>query len=121
MKKELTTKQKDFLDYLIETGGDPKRAAELAGYAQNGHYELIKSLKHEIIDMASSILAQSAPRAAMKLVQVMESSEPMPQVNVKLQAAQTILDRIGLGKQERLDINNNVQGGLFILPAKTDA
>ena len=31
MNKELTVKQKDFLDYLVETGGDPKQAAELAG------------------------------------------------------------------------------------------
>jgi hypothetical protein len=38
--------------------------------------------------------------------------------NVKLQAAQTILDRVGLGKKERLDVNHNVSGGIFILPEK---
>ena len=121
MKKELTERQQTFLDCLVKTGGDPKQAAELAGYAPNGHYDLIKSLKHEIIEMASGILAGSAPRAALKLVQVMETNDPMPQVSAKLQAAQAILDRTGLGKQERLDVNNNIQGGLFILPAKRDA
>ena len=30
-KKELTDKQKDFLGHLVEVGGDPKKAAELAG------------------------------------------------------------------------------------------
>ncbi|SVC08974.1 uncharacterized protein METZ01_LOCUS261828, partial [marine metagenome] len=30
-KRKLTEKQTAFLDYLIETKGDPKKAAELAG------------------------------------------------------------------------------------------
>jgi hypothetical protein len=56
----------------------------------------------------------------MKLVQVLDSDDPMPQANVKLQAAQTILDRTGLGKQDRLEVNVESEGGaLFILPAKT--
>lgn len=120
MKKELTTKQQTFLDHLVDTGGDPKEAARLAGYAKNGHWQVVQALKNEIIDLASNILAQSAPRAAMKLVDVMESDSPIPQANMKLQAAQTILDRTGLGKQERMDINHKVEGGLFILPAKEE-
>ena len=85
MKKELTTKQQTFLDHLVDTGGDPKQAAELAGYAPNTHWQVTKALKNEIVDLASSILAQSAPKAAMKLVHVMESDQPMPQVNQRLQ------------------------------------
>ena len=78
------------------------------------------SLKNEIIELASNILAQSAPQAALKLVQVMNTDDPMPQANVRLQAAQTILDRTGLGKQDKLDVNVESEGGsLFILPAKT--
>lgn len=120
MKKELTTKQQTFLDYLVETGGDPKQAADLAGYAPNTHWQVTKALKNEIIDLASNILAQSAPKAAMKLVQVMESEVPMPQVNVRLQAAQTILDRTGLGKADKLDVSHKVEGGIFVLPAKEE-
>ena len=48
----------------------------------------------------------------------MDSSEPIPQANMRIQAAQTILDRVGLGKTERLDVTVNSSGGLFILPAK---
>ena len=120
MKKELTIKQQTFLDHLVDTGGDPKEAARLAGYSKNGHWQVVQALKKEIIDLASNILAQSAPKAAMKLVDVMESDNPIPQANMKLQAAQTILDRTGLGKQERMDINHKVEGGLFILPAKEE-
>jgi hypothetical protein len=120
MNKELTTKQQLFLDNLVEAGGDPKKAAEIAGYAPNTHWQVTQSLKTEIIDLATTILARSAPKAALKLVKVMESEDPVPQANVRLQAAQTILDRVGLGKTERVDVNHNVQGGLFILPAKQE-
>ena len=119
MKKELTIKQQTFLEKLLEAGGDPKTAAELAGYS-GGHYQLIKSLKTEILDLAEGILAQSAPQAALKLVQVMNSDTPMPQASMRIQAAQTILDRVGLGKTERLDGTHKSEGGLFILPAKQE-
>ena len=120
MKKELTLRQQNFLDHLVDTGGDPREAAELAGYAKNGHWQVAHALKNEIIELASNILAQSAPKAAMKLVDIMDSNTPIPQANMRLQAAQTILDRTGLGRQDRIDVNHKVEGGLFILPAKEE-
>ncbi len=116
-KKELTEKQQIFLDNVVSTGGDLKKAAELAGYKGN-HYQVIKSLKDELVDMAQNLLAHNAPKAAMKLVEVMDSDRPVPQASSKLQAAQTILDRVGVAKTERLNIDHNVSGGLFILPQK---
>ena len=120
MKKELTVKQQGFLDHLVDTGGDPREAAALAGYAENGHWQVAHALKNEIIELASNILAQSAPKAAMKLVAIMDSNTPIPQASVRIQAAQTILDRIGLGKKDTLDVSHKVEGGLFILPAKEE-
>ena len=118
-ERELTERQQSFLDILIHTGGDPKKAAELAGYAEGSYTQVVKALKEEIIELASHILAQSAPKAAIKLVDVMDSEEPIPQASVRLQAAQTILDRIGLGKTERMNVNHKVNGGVFILPEKS--
>jgi hypothetical protein len=115
--KKLTEKQESFLNNLIETKGNLKLSAELAGYSGN-HYQIIQSLKHEIVDLASDVLAREAPTAAFKLIEVLQSDKPLPQANVKLQAAQTILDRVGVGKKERIDINHNVGGGIFILPEK---
>ena len=116
-KRNLTEKQEAFLNNLVETGGDFKKSAELAGYSGN-HYQVIQSLKQEIVDLASDVLAREAPLAAFKLVEVLQSDKALPQANVKLQAAQTILDRVGLGKKERLEVNHNVSGGIFILPEK---
>jgi phage terminase small subunit len=115
--RKLTEKQENFLSNLIETKGNLKLSAELAGYSGN-HYQIIKSLRQEIVDLASNVLAREAPRAAFKLVEVMQSDTAIPQASVKLQAAQTILDRVGLGKQERMEVNHNVTGGIFILPEK---
>ena len=39
---------------------------------------------------------------------------------MRIQAAQTILDRVGLGKTDRLDVTVNTTGGIFVLPAKKE-
>lgn len=115
--RTLTEKQQSFLSNLIETKGDLKLSAELAGYSGN-HYQIIQSLRHEIVDLASDVLAREAPAAAFKLIEMMKSSNAVPQANVKLQAAQTILDRVGVTKKEKLDINHKVTNSIFILPEK---
>tara|TARA_R100000008_G_C3508689_1_gene127636 strand:+ start:106 stop:504 length:399 start_codon:yes stop_codon:yes gene_type:complete len=120
MKKELTVKQKTFLDNLVDCGGNAKQAAELAGYAEGSYTSVVKSLKKEILDLAEGILAQNAPKAAMKLVDIMESDQPIPQANIRLQAAQTLLDRIGLSKTDKLNLNVEGSNGIFILPAKQE-
>ena len=66
-KRNLTEKQQAFLSNIVETKGDLKLAAELAGYSGN-HYQIIKSLRQEIVDLASDVLAREAPAAAFKLI-----------------------------------------------------
>ena len=110
--------QQSFLDNLVSCNGDTKRAAELAGYAEGSYTSVVKALKTEIIELAENILAQNAPKASLKLVEVMDSTNPIPQANVRLQAAQTLLDRVGIGKTDKLDVNLQNSNGLFILPAK---
>ncbi len=116
-KKELTPKQESFLGHLVETKGDAKRAAELAGYSGN-HYQVLKALKNEVLEVTTNVLAQSAPQAAFKIIEMISSDETIPQANVKLQAAQTLLDRVGVSKSEKLDVNHKVSGGIFIMPEK---
>ena len=117
--KTLTDKQQKFLDCLIEHNGNAKLAAQEAGYSGN-HYQVVKSLKNEIIDLATDILANSAPQAALKMVDIMNTDMPIPQVANKLQAAQTILDRVGVVKKERVEGDHKTNGGVFILPAKKE-
>ena len=119
--RNLTEKQEKILDALSgEAQGDIKVALQVAGYEDTSYYAVVKSLRQEIIDTANTILAHSAPKAAKKLVEVLESDEPIPQVNAKLQAAQTLLDRVGVAKRESLNVNHNHSGGIFILPDKKE-
>tara|TARA_R100000742_G_C4272772_1_gene92084 strand:- start:993 stop:1424 length:432 start_codon:yes stop_codon:yes gene_type:complete len=117
-RRELTDKQQSFLDNLVETHGDAKKAAELAGYTSHYHH-VVKTLKSEILELTQEVLANSAPKAAFKLVEIMESNKPIPQANNKLTAAQTLLDRVGVGKIDKVDVNHNVNtGGIFLMPDK---
>ena len=115
--RKLTEKQESFLSHLVETGGDFKKSAELAGYSGN-HYQVLQSLKEEVVDVASNVLAREAPTAAFKIIDILKSDKPISQANYKLQAAQTILDRVGVSKTDRLEVNHNAGGGIFILPEK---
>ena len=116
-KRQLTEKQQSFLDHLVETQGDAKKAAELAGYSSHYHH-VVKTLKTEILELTQEVLANSAPKAAFKLVEIMESNRPIVQANNKLVAAQTLLDRVGVSKVDKLDVNHNVGGGIFLMPDK---
>lgn len=118
-KRQLTERQESFLQHLIETHGDAKKAAELAGY--KSHYRhVVKGLKSEILELTQEVLANSAPKAAFKLVEIMDSKRPIVQANNKLAAAQTLLDRVGVGKVDRIDVNHklNGSGGIFLMPDK---
>ena len=117
-KRELTEKQQSFLNHLVETQGDAKEAAKLAGYSSHYHH-VVKTLKSEIIELTQEVLANSAPKAAFKLVEIMDSKRPVIQANNKLAAAQTLLDRVGVSKVDRVDVNHNVQSGcIFLMPDK---
>jgi hypothetical protein len=116
-ERELTEKQQLFLDSLVETQGNAKEAAALAGYS-GGHYQVLKALKNEVLELTKDVLAHNAPKAAFKLLEIMESDRPIPQANNKLTAAQSLLDRVGVSKTETLDINHQVSGGIFLMPEK---
>jgi hypothetical protein len=117
-KRELTDKQKSFLEHLVNTSGDAKKAAELAGYSSHYHH-VVKTLKSEILELTQEILANSAPKAAFKLVEIMESKKPIVQAANKLTAAQTLLDRVGVSRVDKVDINHNMNsGGIFLMPDK---
>lgn len=120
-KKKLTEQQETFLNALGgEAKGNIVKAMEVAGYSPTSKSHLVDSLKEEIIDVAQKILATSAPKASQKLVEIMDSDDPIPQVSAKLQAAQTLLDRVGIAKREKLDVTHTAAGGIFLLPEKKE-
>ena len=120
-EKELTEQQEKFLDALFgEANGNPKRAGEIAEYAEGSYTYAIKSLKEEIIKRAENVLAAHSPKAVMGLVNGLDADGSLPQANIRIEAAKQILDRVGLGKKEQIDITAKVSHVLFILPPKED-
>ncbi len=121
-KRKYTEKQQAFLDAMYESKtGDVRQAMVVAGYDEKAPSTfLMQSLSNELIEIASHTLAKNAPKAANKIVDIMDSSEPIPQVNQKLQAAQTLLDRVGVVKEQKMNVEHNVSGGIFVIPAKEE-
>ena len=117
--KELTAQQKTFINVLFgEAEGNPKKAGEIAGYAPSSYPMVIKALKDEIIERAEYSLALHSAKAVKGLVDALDEDGKTPGVNIRMEAAKQILDRVGLVKKEKIDINAKVAHGIFVLPAK---
>jgi len=121
-KRNYTDKQESFLNALYDSKtGDIRQAMDVAGYKQDAPSTfLLRSLSDEILEIATFMLTKNAPKAASKIVDIITSDTPIPQVNQKLQAAQTLLDRVGIVKEQKLNVEHNVSGGIFIMPAKDE-
>ena len=117
MARNLTEKQQRFLDVLFdEAGGDVVRAKQLAGYADGvSTTEVIKGIKEEIMERTQLYMARNAPRAAMSLVSGMVDPTELG-LREKLSAAKDLLDRVGLVKTEKVQVE--ASNGLMILPPK---
>lgn len=117
MSRELTEKQVKFLEVLFEeAGGDVLRAKQLAGYSDNSPTtDIIKGLREEIMERTQLYMARNAPRAAMSLVSGMVDPTELG-LRDKLSAAKDLLDRVGLVKTEKLQVE--ASNGLMILPPK---
>ena len=118
-KKSLTNTQEKFLDVLFgEAKGNPRKAGELAGYSEHSYPKVLRNLKSEIVSRAETYLATHSAKAATKMVDMMDEDGTTPHANIRLEAAKQILDRIGIAKKEKIDVNLKAVQGLFILPAK---
>lgn len=113
-----TAKQKRFLKLFTKNDfKDLKSCAFKAGYKDN-HWNLVESLKEDIKNIAHAVLLGSAPEAALAVSDILTSNKPIPNAQTKLQAAREVLDRTGIIKEEKMHIDHNVTGGLFLLPVK---
>jgi len=118
-KKSLTDIQEKFLDALFgEAKGNPKKAGELAGYSDHSYPKVLRNLKNEIVSRAETYLANYSARAATRMVDMLDEDGTTPHANIRMEAAKQILDRVGVAKKEKLDVNLKAVHGLFILPPK---
>ena len=119
-KPALTEKQEQFLDALFENGGNVRQAAEVVGYASGSVKWLKDRLADEIVERTRTMLAGQSLQAANKIANLVTAPDIERGDDLRLRAAEAILNRVGLGKQETM--NHNVQAihGVVLLPPKKE-
>ena len=68
--------------------------------------------------MAEIHLSTHSAKAVNRLITLLDEDGTTPQAGIRLAAANSILDRVGITKKDQLDINMKAVHGIFILPAK---
>ena len=117
MAKKLTEQQAKFIEVLFaEAGGDPVKAKKMSGYSDNSSTkEIMDSIKEEVIQATQLYVAVNAPRAAMAVVSGIVDPTELG-IKEKLNAAKDLLDRAGVVKTEKMQIE--ASNGVMILPPK---
>jgi hypothetical protein len=118
MKKPTNEKQIEFFDRLIDNKGNVAQAAETVGYERSYAHVLARKYKEYLLERVESVLALEGIRAANVVVNAMHEDGTVPNANIRLAAAQQVLDRIGVSKQERMSVDVSAGQGIFVLPKK---
>ncbi len=120
MSKNLTEKQAAFLAALFdEAAGDVVKAKLIAGYAEStSTTDIVKGLREEVLEATQLFMARNAPKAAMAMVSGITDPTELG-IKEKMTAAKELLDRSGLVKTEKLQVESS--GGIMLLPAKNDS
>ena len=117
MARKLTERQQKFIDALFaDANGNIRDAKVIAGYSPNtNNQEIIQSLKEEILEATQLYMASNAPLAAMAMVSGVVDPTELG-IRDKMAAAKELLDRTGLIKTEKVQVE--ASGGVMLMPTK---
>ena len=117
MARQLTAKQQVFLNELFdEAGGRVILAKKIAGYADTSSTsEIVKGLKEEILEATQLYMARNAPQAAVAMAGALMDPTELG-IRDKMVAAKELLDRTGLVKTEKMQVE--ASGGVMLMPPK---
>lgn len=117
MAKEITEQHKRFLEVLFaEANGNISAAMRMAGFSEGySRRTLTNYLKEEIIEATQLYIAMAAPKAAVAMINAIDDPTELG-LKEKMSAAKDLLDRAGLVKTEKVQVEST--GGIMVLPAK---
>ena len=117
MARQLTEKQQMLLNVLFEeAAGDIVQAKKLAGYADSSStMEIVKGIKEEILEATQMYMARNAPKAAIAMTHALYDPTELG-IRDKMSAAKELLDRTGLVKTEKMQVE--ASGGVMLMPPK---
>lgn len=115
--RQLTAKQQVFLNALFdEAGGSVILAKKIAGYSDTSSTsEIVKGLKEEILEATQLYMARNAPQAAVAMAGALMDPTELG-IRDKMVAAKELLDRTGLVKTEKMQVE--ASGGVMLMPPK---
>ena len=119
--RKLTEKQATFIDALFDNGGKVGEAMKTAGY-NTSRSNLMKSMRDEIAARTKDYLAVNGVKAATRIVEGLDAdgTTPLNQMDMRMKAAESILDRIGVSKKQTTEVTGQVVHGVVLLPAKKE-
>ena len=102
MSKQLTEKQKKFIDALFgEAMGNHRLAMDIAGYSSNTTWrDVTANLNEEILQASKEYLSMHAPKAAVAITGIIDDPTELGNRD-KLTAAKDVLDRAGVVKKKK--------------------
>jgi hypothetical protein len=117
MAKELSEQHKRFLEVLFtDANGNISSAMRMAGFSEGySRRTLTNYLKEEIIEATQLYIAMAAPKAAVAMIAAIDDPTELG-LKEKMSAAKDLLDRAGLVKTEKVQVEST--GGIMVLPAK---
>jgi phage terminase small subunit len=118
--RQLTPQQSHFLELLFENGGQVTAAALDAGYSRGSAAWLKSSLSDEIIERTKQVLATNALKAANRVITTIDNPAPERGDELRLKAAESLLNRVGVAKQEQINHNVTAIHGVVLLPPKKE-
>lgn len=114
---EISAQHELFMEAYLDSG-DVYQAAEDAGFARNYGPKLFHKLKDRIMPQLEDKMAMMQ----VKAINVMESSMGEgalnPKQEIRMRAAQDVMDRGGLTKKQSIDVSGSDLPAVMILPAK---
>lgn len=122
MAKELTPQQELFLEALFDEelnpSADHNLAKEVAGYnPSTSTRSIMAAIKTSLQDDVQNYFLLNSPRAAKEIVNIMTNDNPIPGSEKVLAAAVQILDRGGVTKPEKQQVEVQHSIGVVLLPA----
>lgn len=112
---KLTEQEELFITAMIETKGNARVSASKAGYSENYGFSLARKFHENIIKAAKEVLALHSIQSAYTLTDALDPENPVHRD--RLEAAKQILDRIGIVKEEKIEVKTTLPGIMF-LPEK---
>lgn len=118
---EVNAQHELFIEHFLENGGKPAEAALAAGFEASYGYTLFRKLRERIQQRLEDEVFMKQVKALKVVDDSMGDGAVAVKQDVRLRAAESILDRGGLSKKQALDVTGSDLPAVMILPMKEPA